>query len=486
VAALARWLFRAEPASPGSPIHRSNLAFLLALAFIALLTFVIFPARKVSVVADGVARIVASHQGTDAAIIHQAGVVLDRGDAVSHQRGRNGGEVLLVDRATPVMAEASGRLLYWRTQAETVGGALAEIGVSLDDGDRVLVNGVASSPRDSLVPLPARMVSRALTLAGVTVPDPITPQQALTITVRRAVPFTVWEDGHSLDLRSAAPSLSLALTENGILLGPGDAVFPDPDTPLSAGLSAEVSHADQVNVLLPEGTTILHTRKAIVGDALAEAGIPLSPLDRVEPDRAAPVSNGTYVRVTRVSVGSVVEHSDIPFKTVFRSDPDLAWGATRRTEGQNGVDAREYDVTSENGQEVGRTLVREWTEVEPQDAVVYYSGAPAAAAAGMPDDLQVVNVMHVYATWYNPASAGKPRSSPGYGMTSTGVPVSKGIVAVDPSVIPYGTRMYIPGYGFGEAADCGGGVKGNMIDLGYPDGVDANWSSHYTDIYILG
>ena len=63
------------------------------------------------------------------------------------------------------MAEASGRQLYWRTQAETVGGALAEIGVTLDDGDRVLVNGVVSSPRDSLVPLPARMVTRALTLA---------------------------------------------------------------------------------------------------------------------------------------------------------------------------------------------------------------------------------------------------------------------------------------------------------------------------------
>jgi uncharacterized protein YabE (DUF348 family) len=485
VAALARWLFRAEPASPGFPIHRSNLAFILALAFIALLTFVIFPARKVSVVADGVARTVASHQGTDVAVIHQAGVVLQPGDAISHQQARNGAEVILVDRATPVMAESSGRIVYWRTQAETVGGALAEIGVTLDDGDAVLVNGVASSARDSLIPLPARMVSRALMLARVST-DSITPQLPLAITVRRAVPFTVWEDGHSLDLRSAAATLSLALADSGILLGPGDAVFPDVDTPLSAGLSVEVYHADQVNVLLPEGTTVLHTRKATVEAALAEGGIPLSPLDRVEPDRTALVSNGMDVRVTRVSLGTVVENDDIPFKTVFRSDPDLAWGATRRTAGQNGVDAREYQVTYEDGQEVARTLLREWTAADPQDAVVYYSGAPAAAAAGMPDDLQVVKVMHVYATWYNPASAGKSSSSPSYGMTSTGVPVTRGIVAVDPSVIPYGTRMYIPGYGFGEAADCGGGVKGNMIDLGYPDGADVDWSSHYTDIYILG
>ena len=48
------------------------------------------------------------------------------------------------------------------------------------------------------------------------------------------------------------------------------------------------------------------------------------------------------------------------------------------------------------------------------------------------------------------------------------------------------TRMFVPGYGFAIAADCGGGVKGNMIDLGYPDGVEVDWSSHWVDIYILG
>jgi 3D (Asp-Asp-Asp) domain-containing protein/peptidoglycan hydrolase CwlO-like protein len=53
------------------------------------------------------------------------------------------------------------------------------------------------------------------------------------------------------------------------------------------------------------------------------------------------------------------------------------------------------------------------------------------------------------------------------GTTASGLPTGPGIVAVDPNVIPLGTRMYIPGYGKGIAADVGGGIKGKIIDLWY-------------------
>jgi len=51
------------------------------------------------------------------------------------------------------------------------------------------------------------------------------------------------------------------------------------------------------------------------------------------------------------------------------------------------------------------------------------------------------------------------------GRTATGMPVGQGVVAVDPSVIPLGTRMYVPGYGNGVAADVGSGIQGTTIDL---------------------
>jgi peptidoglycan DL-endopeptidase CwlO len=88
-----------------------------------------------------------------------------------------------------------------------------------------------------------------------------------------------------------------------------------------------------------------------------------------------------------------------------------------------------------------------------------------------------------------PAPSGSPDSSPtpspapesggrklrveatGYalrGTTATGIPTSWGVIAVDPSVIPLGTKMFVPGYGEGVAADTGSAVKGNIIDLWFP------------------
>jgi 3D (Asp-Asp-Asp) domain-containing protein/peptidoglycan hydrolase CwlO-like protein len=62
-------------------------------------------------------------------------------------------------------------------------------------------------------------------------------------------------------------------------------------------------------------------------------------------------------------------------------------------------------------------------------------------------------------------------SSTGYclrGTTATGIPVGWGVIAVDPSFIPLGTRMFVPGYGEGVAADTGSAVKGAVIDVWFP------------------
>lgn len=70
------------------------------------------------------------------------------------------------------------------------------------------------------------------------------------------------------------------------------------------------------------------------------------------------------------------------------------------------------------------------------------------------------------------------------GRTATGMPVGIGVVAVDPSVIPLGSRMRIPGYGNGVAADVGSGIKGAMIDLWMPPSQCTTWGRRTVTITI--
>ncbi len=71
------------------------------------------------------------------------------------------------------------------------------------------------------------------------------------------------------------------------------------------------------------------------------------------------------------------------------------------------------------------------------------------------------------------------------GRTALGVPVGKGIVAVDPRLIPLGTRLHVPGYGPGLAADVGTAIKGRIIDLWMPSTAAARkWGRRTVTITI--
>jgi 3D (Asp-Asp-Asp) domain-containing protein len=190
----------------------------------------------------------------------------------------------------------------------------------------------------------------------------------------------------------------------------------------------------------------------------------------VEPAVESAVTNGMTARLVRVAGRTFTEKEPVLRKTVFQPDDNLTGMNTRVVQGHDGVRVREFKVVIEDGVETQKTLTKESFEVEPVNTVIYYPTASLRATG-------------FEASNFN--SSGKPATDPSYGFTYTGVPVTFGIVAVDPRVIPLGTRLYIPGYGFAVAADTGGGIVGNMIDLGFPDGVAVDWHTGWTEIYIL-
>jgi len=105
--------------------------------------------------------------------------------------------------------------------------------------------------------------------------------------------------------------------------------------------------------------------------------------------------------------------------------------------------------------------------------VVHKSAEIQAAAAAATDSSSPAESVFTPAPAAPAAPGGRTItvSSTGYslpGRTATGLPVGWGVVAVDPAVIPLGTRLTIPGYGEAVAADTGSAVRGNAIDLWFP------------------
>ncbi|HLA17705.1 MAG TPA: G5 domain-containing protein, partial [Dehalococcoidia bacterium] len=279
---------------------------------------------------------------------------------------------------------------------------------------------------------------------------------------------------------SSRPTVGLALATLGSGVSRYDRVWPAPDTPLTAGLHVFVQRATAVSFSVGGGrTATVHTHSKTVAELLAEQGVKLKAGDSVTPGPAAALTDGMAVEVTVVR--SVTEEEDTPirFQTIYRNDSSRLEGEYVELQaGINGYVHREYSVTYEDGVEVGRVLLSE-TVVQPDNRIIAQGTAVVAAAVAAPiGDPQCGVTLRVWATWYTAASAGG-------GNTATGTAVRKGTVAVDPRVIPLGTRMYIPGYGYGVAEDTGGGIIGNMIDLGYGINDVKDWRSGWVAICVL-
>lgn len=454
--------------------RREHLAVLSAIFAVSAFGYLLLPVRTVQVVADGRSATVRTHSASDMAVVEAAGIDLRPGDRLTALDG-DSRDVLRIERARDVTLVADGETYRLRTHASTIEQAIDEAGVVIGDRDSVLLDGVLVSPAAPLAP-PRRIVR------GTADAEP--GRTSLLVAVRRAVPFTIVTDGGETLSTSSRPTVAQALREAGVTVGPGDRVTPDAASPLLADARVEVRRALAITVALPQEHRALYTFARTVGDALAEAGIVIPPDAFVEPAPDAAITQGMAVRVVQLSASSDVEREYIESSTVYRSDPDLGPGETRTVPGRDGVLVRRYEIGYVNGEEATRTLAEEYYDPEPQDTVIYYPEQRGSDAAA-PAEGNVSQTMRVYATWYNPASAGRPASDPNYGRTATGVLVTYGVVAVDPDIIPLGTRMFIPGYGYAVAADTGGAVQGYIIDLGYPDGVAVDWTSRWLDIYIL-
>lgn len=198
----------------------------------------------------------------------------------------------------------------------------------------------------------------------------------------------------------------------------------------------------------------------------------------VYPALNTPVKPGMLIHVLGKYESLTTETVDVPYATQFVEDKKMPYGKTEVvTAGIPGRDEITYKNVLRTGVfqkiEVGRKHVS-----LPQSAVV-----KKGTAHGIKTSQGYVSYKNKMVVETSAYTLGE---GSGTGLTSIGIEPYEGIVAVDPRVIPYYTKLYIPGYGFAMAGDTGGAIVGHRVDLFMESYYSAiQWGRRTVEIYIL-
>lgn len=260
--------------------------------------------------------------------------------------------------------------------------------------------------------------------------------------------------------------------------------------PLLLGISAVVFiiftweaylHLKFRAVILVDGKRItVSSQPRTVGQLLSRRHIILGKQDIVDPPLSAAVPRGGVIRVTRVSVKTVTESKFYPFKILSQKRMTQNLRPVELQKGTLRKVIKEVKTLYHDGVEKERQVL---TEREIKKTIYRLALLNKDGTIESIYDLSQCKKMNMLATAYYP---GDPLCWKDGTVTRLGQKMQRGIVAVDPRVIPLRTRVYVPGYGYGYAGDTGSAIKQRRIDLGVNNASEEKpWMHRRVTVYIL-
>ncbi len=430
------------------------------------------------------------------------------------------GSTIRIREGRTLRVRADGVAHRLRSQGQTPRAILTSLDVPLGVGDVVVVDGAIVGLDDELPAPSADRDARSAPSAGRRVADaagdvrsvpivdapgpsaegpvsearrlaalaaaPTLDESLSTIEVLRAVPVTVVEEGIPLTLALAGPTVGIALRAAGLHLWPEDVVRPSLDAPLAGRRTVVIHRATSFQLDADGEVRQARARADTVAEALAKAGVRLRGKDYAIPPGTTRLREGMGVQVVRVVEDFLVREVSLPFRTETEADHSMALDDSRVVRpGVAGSKTQRIRIIYEDGEEVERELVEESVLSEPQAELVAYGTQIEWRSIDTPEGpKRYWRHLRVLATSYSASRAGTPTWVPWYGRTRLGWEMRKGIVAVDPRIIPMRTNLFVPGYGVGIAGDTGGGIRSYHIDLGYDDDNYKRWRQ-WVDLYLL-
>jgi uncharacterized protein YabE (DUF348 family) len=340
---------------------------------------------------------------------------------------------------------------------------LNQVGIVINPNDRVLLNGLPTELNQPITNYP------------------------ITLQVRRAIPITITSPEGETQVQSSAFTIGEALQEADIWLRAEDGFSQPLNSPIqNSPLTIYQFPSHDLTIKSSGKTTSISSSAQTVGEALAEAGIPLIGLDYSIPAENEPVPADGQIRVVRVTESMQLAQKPIPFESELQASADVPLDQTQILQpGEPGLTVQRIRIRYEDGQEISRVTEDE-TLVRPSKTRLMGYGTKIEVKTATVDGVQIEywRAVQMYATSYSPCRSGTDECHSG---TSSGKSLRKGMVALreDLYVAMQGQQLYIPGYGFASVEDvCGGCVGRPWIDLGFSDNNFEPWHSWVT-VYFL-
>lgn len=304
-----------------------------------------------------------------------------------------------------------------------------------------------------------------------------------------AVEVSLTIDGETTSNWTLSETVGEFLKEEGIQLRAEDKVSESMDEAIEEDMNITIEKAFPIALKVGKEKREIWSTSTTVADFLKSEKVSLNKLDQVSPALSNRLTQESAVTVTRVEKVTDVVEEPISYETIKRTDPSLEKGKEKIiTEGQEGLISKTYELTRENGKTISKELVSEKTVQEKVDQVVAIGTkekkATVTKVSSPSTSSSSAEEYHVTATAYTSGCNGCT------GKTATGInlranPNAK-VIAVDPSFIPLGTKVYVEGYGYATAADTGGAVSGKKIDVFVPSTADAySWGVKTVKIKVF-
>lgn len=296
------------------------------------------------------------------------------------------------------------------------------------------------------------------------------------------------DKGEEISFITYANNTAEVLAEKNVTLGELDETSVPMDSKVKDGDVIYVYRADSVTFVNGKETSVIVTAMPDVESFLVRQGI--DPQGSIVTNVALDekITENMEICVTYVEEKLVNTEEVIEYNTQKIANSSMLSGTTKVIqEGTDGLAERVYREYYENGELVSRDVVEETVKVAAVDSIVEYGTKPRQSISynrtnvSRASQYRYSKCIEVTATAYCSGTT-----------TATGMRVRYGVVAVDPRVIPLGSRLYIEGangtwvYGTAVAADTGGAIKGNRIDLyvgSYNEAI--NFGRRKAKVYIL-